>query len=195
MNALVAADKRLAPAAQVIADHAQYLTFMLGGEVFAIGILAVKEIIEYGGITEVPMMPGCIRGVINLRGAVVPVMDLAARFGKPAAAVTKRTCIVIVELVADGEQQVIGVVVDAVNAVLDIPAQDIAPAPSFGTKIRTDFIAGMGKVNGKFVILLNVNSVLSVEEIAMLAGSADGLQTLALEEGNPGAPPAQLPAS
>lgn len=149
-------------------EQKQYLTFMLGGEMFAIGILGIKEIIQYAGLTEVPMMPECIRGVINLRGAVVPVMDLAARFGKPAAAITKRTCIVIVEIAAEGERQDMGVVVDAVNAVLEIPASEIEPAPAFGTRIRTDFIEGMGKLNGKFVILLNVNRVLSVEEISVL---------------------------
>lgn len=184
MNALVQADNRraLVPAeAQAIADHAQYLTFMLGGEVFAIGILAVKEIIEYGGLTEVPMMPACIRGVINLRGAVVPVMDLSARFGKETTAVTKRTCIVIVEIEAADEQQVIGVVVDAVNAVLEIAAAEIEPAPSFGAKIRTDFIAGMGKVNGKFVILLNVHSVLSMEEMGALMDFGASAQAAAVE--------------
>lgn len=189
MNALVPADntRALVPAvAQGIADHAQYLTFMLGGEEFAIGILAVKEIIEYGGLTEVPMMPACIRGVINLRGAVVPVMDLSARFGKETTAVTKRTCIVIVEIEPAGEQQVIGVVVDAVNAVLDIAASEIEPAPTFGAKIRTDFIAGMGKVNGKFVILLNVGSVLSMEQMGSLAdfgASARAAAVAAVESG------------
>lgn len=185
MNALVPADNRraLVPAvAQGIADHAQYLTFMLGGEEFAIGILAVTEIIEYGGVTEVPMMPACIRGVINLRGAVVPVMDLSARFGKEATAVAKRTCIVIVEIEADGdgEQQVIGMVVDAVNAVLEIAAAEIEPAPMFGAKIRTDFITGMGKVSGKFVILLNVDSVLSIEEIGSLADFGASAQAAAV---------------
>lgn len=185
MNALVPADNRraLVPAvAQGIADHAQYLTFMLGGEEFAIGILAVKEIIEYGGVTEVPMMPACIRGVINLRGAVVPVMDLSARFGKEATAVAKRTCIVIFEIEAegDGEQQVIGMVVDAVNAVLEIAATEIEPAPTFGAKIRTDFITGMGKVSGKFVILLNVDSVLSIEEVGALADFGASAQAAAV---------------
>lgn len=180
MNALVQTNHRqaLVPApAQLAADHTQYLTFMLGGEVFAIGILAVKEIIEFSGLTEVPMMPPCIRGVINLRGAVVPVMDLSARFGKAGMGVTKRTCIVIVELDADDGQQVIGVVVDAVNAVLDIPVTEIEPAPSFGARIRTDFIHGMGKVNGKFVILLNIDNVLSVEDVAGLADVAASAQT------------------
>ena len=148
---------------------AQYLTFMLGGETFAIGILAIKEIIEYGGVTEVPMMPACIRGVINLRGAVVPVMDLAVRFGRAPTAIGRRTCTVIVEIEVDGEQQVVGVMVDAVNAVLEIAASEIEKAPSFGARIRTDFIAGMGKVNGKFVILLDVDNVLSVEGVAELS--------------------------
>jgi purine-binding chemotaxis protein CheW len=99
----------------------QYLTFMLGGETYGIGIMAVKEIIEFSGITEVPMMPESIRGVINLRGAVVPVMDLAARFGKPQSVAGKRTCIVIVELDMDGERQVTGVVVDAVMRCWTLP--------------------------------------------------------------------------
>ena len=153
-------------------EHKQCLTFMLSGELFAIGILCIKEIIEYGAPTEVPMMPACIRGVINLRGAVVPVLDLAVRFGKPSNPVSKKTCIVIVEIQADDECHVIGLVVDAVNAVLDIPCGEIEPAPAFGAKIRTDFIEGMGKVNGRFVILLNVNAVLSLDEISLLGRAA-----------------------
>jgi purine-binding chemotaxis protein CheW len=145
----------------------QYLTFMLGGEAFAIGILGIKEIIEYGHLTEVPMMPDCVRGVINLRGAVVPVMDLQARFGRQASAVTKRTCIVIVELGDAAESQVIGVVVDAVNEVLDLPAADIEPPPSFGASIRSDFVSGMAKVRGKFVIVLDVTNVLSIEPVLL----------------------------
>lgn len=150
----------------------QYLTFMLGGEVFGIGILFIKEIIEYSSLTEVPMMPAAVRGVINLRGAVVPVTDLLIRFGKKSSAVTKRTCIVIVEVTAQGERQDIGVVVDSVDSVLDIPASEIEPPPSFGAGIRTDFIRGMGKVNGKFVILLDVNHVLAVEDITALTQTA-----------------------
>jgi len=149
----------------------QYLTFMLGGESFGIGIMAVKEIIEFGNITEVPMMPASIRGVINLRGAVVPVMDLAARFGRAPSVPGKRTCIVIVELELEGERQVTGIIVDAVSAVLDIAAADIEPAPAFGTRIRGDFIGGMGKVNGKFVILLNVEQVLKLDGLPELAAT------------------------
>jgi purine-binding chemotaxis protein CheW len=102
----------------------------------------------------------------------VPVMDLAARFGRPQTVAGKRTCIVIVELESDGERQLTGVVVDAVSAVLDIPAADIEPAPSFGTRIRGDFIAGMGKVNGRFVILLNVDAVLALAGLPDLAADA-----------------------
>ncbi len=151
----------------------QYLTFMLGGEVFAMGILAIKEIIEYTSLTEVPMMPAYVRGVINLRGSVVPVVDLSVRFGKPASTVTKRTCIVIIEVEVRGERHDLGVVVDAVNAVLDIPAGEIEPPPAFGARIRTDFIQGMGKVSGKFVVILDVNHALAVEEMDALTEATD----------------------
>ena len=150
----------------------QYLTFLLGGEMFAIGILNIKEIIEYGSLTEVPMMPEFIRGVINLRGAVVPVVDLSARFGRKRTEVTRRTCIVIIEVETDGEKHDVGVVVDSVSEVLEIPATEIEPAPSFGTKIRADFIQGMGKVSGKFVIILSVNNVLSLDDLALLEHAA-----------------------
>jgi purine-binding chemotaxis protein CheW len=154
---------------------AQYLTFSLGGEMFAVAILNVKEIIEFGSLTEIPMMPAFIRGVINLRGSVVPVIDLSARFGSKPTEVGRRTCIVIVE--APDEDDVrhdIGIIVDAVSEVLEIPSSEIEPPPSFGAKIRADFIFGMGKVAGKFVILLNINKVLSVEEIALLTSTDTG---------------------
>ena len=162
-----AAAQTFEPANQA-GEPTQYLTFMLGNEVFAIGILAVKEIIEYGQLTEVPMMPPCIRGVINLRGSVVPVMDLAVRFGKSAKPVSKRTCIVIVETEQAGEREDVGVIVDAVNAVLDIPAADVEPPPAYGAKINSEFIQGLGKIDGKFVILLNADSVLAIEEMSVL---------------------------
>ena len=150
----------------------QYLTFSLHGEMFAVGILNVKEIIEYGNLTEIPMMPSFIRGVINLRGAVVPVIDLSCRFGNQITEVGKRTCNVIVEVQEGDFRHDIGIMVDAVSEVIEIAAKDIEPPPSFGAKIRADFIAGMGKVAGKFVIILNIMKVLSVEEIAMLAKAA-----------------------
>jgi purine-binding chemotaxis protein CheW len=154
-------------------DEGQFLTFMLGGEVFAIGILHIKEILEYGGLTQVPMMPEFIRGVINLRGAVVPVIDLSARFGRASTTVSKRTCIVIIEVEVEDSHQDIGLVVDSVCEVLEIPLDQIEQAPSFGAKIRADFIQGMGKVNDEFVIILDVNRVLSVEELAAASAAAE----------------------
>jgi purine-binding chemotaxis protein CheW len=151
----------------------QYLTFVLGGEVFAIGILGIKEIIEYTHLTTVPMTPEYVRGVINLRGAVVPVLDLLVRFGKPSSPVTKRTCIIIIEVEAGAGRHDIGIVVDTVNAVLDIPASEIEPTPSFGTHIRTEFICGMAKVNGRFVILLDVDRVLAGEEMRTLVEAGE----------------------
>ncbi len=156
-------------AAGLAADQQQYLTFVLGEEMFAIGILSIREIIEYGHLTDVPMTPPFIRGVINLRGAVVPVIDLAVRFGRTARETTKRSCIVIIEIDSDKGRQEMGIVVDAVSEVLEIPPLEIEPPPEFGTRIRTDFISGMGKVNGSFVVLLDVNRVLSLEEVAVVA--------------------------
>jgi len=155
---------------------AQYLTFSLTGEMFGVGILNVKEIIEFGNLTEIPMMPPFIRGVINLRGAVVPVIDLAARFGGKTTEVGRRTCIVIIEVPDEDTRHDIGIIVDAVSEVLEIPGSEIEPPPSFGARIRADFIQGMGKVAGKFVILLDITRVLSVEEIAILT-EQDGTVT------------------
>jgi purine-binding chemotaxis protein CheW len=185
MNALVKTDRKglfNQVAAQTAGEEKQYLTFKLGGEMFSISILCIKEIIWYANLTEVPMMPACIRGVINLRGAVVPVMDLSNRFGKASTPVVKSTCIVIVEVPTGtaGEHQNMGVVVDSVQAVLEIPTSEIEPAPSFGAKIRPDFIEGIAKVNGKFVILLNVNRVLSTEEIGQM-----GLVAASAQVANP----------
>ncbi|MGZ8907686.1 MAG: chemotaxis protein CheW [Methylobacter sp.] len=149
-------------------EQQQYLTFMLSGETYAISILRIKEIIQYGQLTEVPRMPDFIRGVINLRGAVVPVIDLSARFGKQPTAIGRRNCIIIIEVALGAETQSVGVMVDAVNAVLEIPASEIEPAPTFGTNIRADFIAGMGKINGKFVIILNIQHVLSMDDMEAL---------------------------
>lgn len=175
MNAVATTTPKGQPPAvadTVASDHQQYLTFMLGGETFAVGILGIKEIIEYGQLTTVPRLPEFIRGVINLRGAVVPVIDLGARFGKQVTSVTRRTCIVIIEVSEGGEKHDVGMMVDAVNEVLEIPANQIEPPPSFGAAIRADFIEGMGKVNERFVIILNIDKVLSVDEMSELAGGA-----------------------
>ena len=171
MNSLSPSRAAASPTPPVAAEPMQYLTFMLAGETFAIAILGIKEIIEYRGLTEVPMMPACVRGVINLRGSVVPVLDPLARFGKPSSAVGKRTCIVIVESGDAQERQVVGIVVDAVNEVLDIADADIEPTPSFGTRIHAEFIDGIGKVSGRFVILLNVPRMLAIDQLAAAAAA------------------------
>lgn len=146
-----------------------YLAFRLADEVYAIDILRIREIIEYGVPTSVPMMPPSVRGVINLRGSVVPVIDLAIRFGREATGVGKRTCIVIVEVEHAGATHVLGLLVDGVNAVMEIGSEQIEPAPSFGTRVDTDFIEGMARVNGKFIIILDVGRALSIEEMAAIA--------------------------
>ena len=156
----------------VAGEHQQYLTFRLGDETFALPILVTKEILEYPELTNVPLMAPCVRGVLNLRGAVVPVVDLAVRFGRPASVLTRRSCVVILEIQSGDEWLDIGVVVDGVNQVIEIPRDQIEPPPNFGSKLRADFIKGMGKVDGNFVVVLDSDHVLSVEEISALGQHA-----------------------
>ena len=144
----------------------QFLTFILNTEVYGINILNIREIIDYGNITRVPMMPGFVAGVINLRGSVVPVVDLALRFSEKSSERTKRSSIVILEVEYEEQKLEVGITVDVVNEVLDIPLSEIEPAPSFGTKIRTDFISGMGKVNDQLLVLLDIENILSVAELS-----------------------------
>jgi purine-binding chemotaxis protein CheW len=144
------------------ASH-QYLTFQVQEQKLAVEILRIKEIIEFGRITVVPMMQQCISGVINLRGSVVPVVDLSARFGQGKTAINRRTCIVILESQMGEETQVVGFMVDAVNAVVDIGAEFIAPPPQFGAGVKTDFLRGIGKVDEEFVLLLNVERLLDFD--------------------------------
>jgi len=183
MTAIAKTNDHLPAAATQTARAGQYLTFMLGGEVYAIGILNIKEIIDYGHLTDVPMAPSFVRGVINLRGSVVPVIDLLARFGKGNTEIAKRTGIVIVETQVESEdasRQDIGVMVDAVNEVVDINQDDIEPPPSFGMGIRPDFINGMAKRNDRFVILLNVSRVLSVDDMAALSHVVENAQAFSV---------------
>ena len=177
---VAAAGRKQLQAMEAGAAGQLYLAFRLAGEVYAIDILRIREIIEYGAPTGVPMMPPSVRGVINLRGAVVPVIDLAVRFGREATGVGKRTCVVIVEVEEAGATHILGLMVDGVNAVMEIGDDSIEPAPAFGTRINTEFIAGMAKVDGRFVIVLDIGRVLSIEEIAAIkAVSADKEQAAA----------------
>jgi len=151
----------------------QYLTFRAGNENLAISILDVKEIIEINTITDVPMTPEYIRGVINLRGNVVPVIDLSARLGRQSSEITKRSCIVLVQVDYNDDAQLLGMLVDAVDEILEIPEANIMPPPDFGADIRTDFIQSMGRVGDEFIILLNINRVLSIKELSQLKQVAD----------------------
>jgi purine-binding chemotaxis protein CheW len=148
----------------------QYLTFFLAGEEYAISILQVTDIIECGAVTRVPGTPPWIRGVHNLRGTVVPVIDLAIKFGLPATEITRRTCIVIVELRAGDETLIMGVMADSVHQVVDFTTEQIQPAPAFGPRVHVDCLLGMASSNGKFVLLLDIDRIFSSDEI-VAAGS------------------------
>ena len=151
---------------------AQYLTFLLGKEVFAMDIRSVREIIQVGSMTTVPLMPGFVRGVINLRGAVVPVVDLQARFGRPVAELGKKSCIVIFDAQREGERVELGLLVDAISEVIDIAGEQIEPPPNFGASVQRDFIQGMGKVADRFVIILEPDRALDIDDMARLCEAA-----------------------
>ena len=154
-------------------DGEKFLTFQIDGTAYGVDITRIKEIIEYGGITHIPMTPPCIRGVINLRGNVVPVVDLAERFEvSQQKEVTRRTCVIITEVEDEGEVMDIGFVVDAVDQVVGIPEERIEATPSFGTDVDSKYIFGMGNVNEKFVTLLDMDTVFAVDELATLVEEA-----------------------
>lgn len=154
-------------------EASQYLTFILSDEEFAVPIMQVKEIIEYNDLTTVPMVPEFIAGALNLRGSIVPVINLAIKFGMTPSEISRRTCVVIMEVEVDNEQAVMGVLVDKVLQVLDITEENIDAAPTLGAQIRTDFIKGMGKLEDRFVIILAINKILSAEEIAVVGSFND----------------------
>ncbi|WP_246237623.1 chemotaxis protein CheW [Caldichromatium japonicum] len=164
----------------------QYLTFVVAGERLAVPIEVVKEIIELPTITRVPLTPDAIRGVINLRGSVVPVIDLGARLGRSPIVPTRRSCIVLVEVQAVGEAQVLGMLVDEVKNILEIGRDDIKPPPSFGATIRTDFIAAMGRVDEAFVVILEVDHLLSIQELAALRALSGQEADPGIEDGTAG---------
>ena len=150
----------------------QYLTFTLGDEVFAMDIRCVREIIQHGSMTMVPLMPDFVRGVINLRGSVVPVIDLQSRFGRARAQIGKKTCIIIFDSVSADEKVELGLLVDAVSEVIDIAQTHVEPAPQFGSTIRREFIHGIGKVGGEFIVILAPERALDITEMAELAEHA-----------------------
>ena len=146
-------------------DAHKYLTFLLPGKVYAVSIMRIKEIIEYGKVIDVPMMPRFINGAINLRGQVIPVIDLNVRLGSDKMEVSRRSCIVVVELNLSGDNKKVGLLVDAVSKVVDFHQSQIDEAPSFNGNINTDYIEGMGKTDDGFIILLNIDNLLSMDDI------------------------------
>lgn len=166
-----------------VSPSSQYLSFFLAKEEYALGILQAKEIIEYDTITRVPGVPSWIRGVFNLRGSVVPVIDLAVKLGMPPATLTRWSCIVVVEVKRDGERTVLGLLADSIGQVLELEAKDVVPPPSFGTAVPVDYLLGLGRLEGgqKFVLLLDIDKVLSSQEVL----SASTLRNLPPAEKGP----------
>ena len=150
----------------------QYLTFFIRGEEYAVSILRVKEIIEFESTTRVPATPAHVRGVINLRGAVLPVIDLSAKFGHGTTEPTRTTCVVVVETRLRSETLVVGLMADAVSEVIDLSSEQTEPAPSFGTNVRVDFLSGMGKLDNRLILVLDIDRILSPVEAEEINNSA-----------------------
>jgi purine-binding chemotaxis protein CheW len=166
-------DQKIDQAVKAMADkEGKYLTFTLAAEEYGIGILKIKEIIGMLPITSVPQTPEFVKGVINLRGKVIPVMDLRLRFGMPPIDYTERTCIIVVEIAGQSGNILVGIVVDAVSEVLNIKAADIEKTPTFGTKLNTDYILGMAKMEGGVKILLDIDQVLGRDELSVMSEAA-----------------------
>lgn len=156
---------------QGITETRQYLTFRLGGEVFALDVAKVREVLDLTAITKIPQTPDFMRGVINLRGSVVPVADLRLCFGMERGEDTKNSCIIVVEVQLGGDAAVIGALADSVEEVLDLEPDQIEPPPRIGMQIRTDFILGMGKRESQFLMILDIDRVFSEDQIVQMQGA------------------------
>lgn len=156
-----------------ITETTQYLTFILDGELFALDISKVREVLDYTKITRVPRMPEFMLGVINLRGSVVPVIDMRTKFGMKRVEKTVNTCIVIVEITLDGDNVIVGTLVDSVQEVFNLEAAQIEPPPKIGMRLRTEFIKGMGKKEEKFIIILDIDRVFSADELSLLQENSE----------------------
>ena len=160
-------------AVETINETTQYLTFKLGEELFALDIGTVREVLDYSRVTKVPQTPDFMRGVINLRGSVVPVVDMRLKFGMIQAETTVNTCIIIVEVAVDGETTILGAMADSVQEVLELDPEAVEPPPRIGTKLKTDFITGMGKRDDAFLMILDIDKVFSAEELNLVHQSGD----------------------
>ncbi len=156
-----------------------YLTFILGTESFGVDVRNVREVLDFTTITRVPRMPEFMRGVINLRGSVVPVIDMRLKFGMEKAEDTVDTCVIVMEISLDGETTVVGALSDAVKEVFDLEAGQIEPPPRIGTSLNTEFIRGMGKHDEEFIIILDIDRVFSAEELALVAEERPEGETVA----------------
>ena len=150
------------------ASSQQYVTFSLGDELFGVEVTRAREILSVTPVTKVPQTPEYLLGVINLRGQVVPVVDMRLKLGLPVSEETEDTCVIVVEVLVDGESIIVGALADAVREVLEIRSDQIEPAPRLGTRLKTEFITGMGKVDEQFLILFNIDRVFSSEELAIV---------------------------
>ena len=148
----------------------QYLTFKLGDELFGVDVSKAREVLDYSEVTHVPQMPGYMLGVINLRGSVVPVINLRKKFGMVDSEQTIDTCIIVIEIEIDGDVIVVGTMVDAVQEVLDLTEAQIEPPPRLGTKLNTEFIKGMGNIDDQFLIILDIDRVFTAEELSVIEG-------------------------
>ena len=149
----------------------QYVTFSLGDELFGVEVTKTREILSLTPVTKVPQTPDYLLGVINLRGQVVPVVDMRLKLGLPAGDETEDTCIIVVDVQVDGETITVGALADAVREVMDIRSDQIEPPPRLGTRLNTEFINGMGKVDEQFMILLNIDRIFNSEELAFVQGA------------------------
>lgn len=177
-----------------VATPSQYLSFFLGDSEYALGILQTREIIEYDTVTRIPGTPAWIGGAFNLRGTILPIIDLGMKLGLPPCTITRRTCVLVAEIDYQGELLVLGLLIDAIGQVLDFLPTDIEATPAFGTPIRCDYLIGLGRVEKKFVLLLDANKILNLREIALAdevqrsAGHAEALET-PIVEAEPSSPP------
>ena len=166
-----------------IIETTQYLTFKLEDEVFAVDISKVREVLDFTTVTKVPRTPDFMRGVINLRGNVVPVVDMRLKFGMSKTEKTVNTCIIIVEISLEGESTVLGALADSVQEVIDLEPQQIEPAPRIGTRVKTDFIKGMGKKDDHFIMILDIDRVFSADDLSMVQSAGTEISTAGLDIG------------
>jgi len=170
---MTSSPSRAARSEPLVEERTQFLAFLVGRDEYAVPILKVREIFAFEDATRVPATPAWIRGVVNLRGQVLPVIDLAVKFGLPPTVVSVRTCVVVFELAIDGQATSVGALVDEVSQVLELAENEVEPPPSFGTQIRVEYLVGATLSRGRFALLLDSDRVLSSEELLAVAAAGE----------------------